>query len=143
MVAFVNDLVAFLERDFEEKGMALRRELDYAGPLLMDEAKIRRALYNIASNARDAMAAGGVLTIVTRRVDSSVEFRLCDTGPGIPPEIRDTMFEPFVSFGKPSGTGLGLAIAKKAAEDHGGSIAVESELGQGATFIIRVPDRVP
>ena len=68
-----------------------------------------------------------------------MEFCLSDTGPGIPTEIRDTMFEPFVTFGKPTGTGLGLAIAKKAVEDHGGSIAVESEPGQGATFTIRVP----
>ncbi|MFN2227717.1 MAG: ATP-binding protein, partial [Anaerolineae bacterium] len=68
-----------------------------------------------------------------------VEFCLIDTGPGIPDEIRDTMFEPFVTYGKPTGTGLGLAIARKAVEDHGGTIAVESSSGRGATFTIRVP----
>jgi signal transduction histidine kinase len=139
VAAFVNDLCAFIERDFEEKGMALQRDLEYTGSLFLDEAKMRRALYNIASNARDAMSAGGVLTIATRSAGEAVEFRLCDTGPGIPAEIYDTMFEPFVTFGKPTGTGLGLAIAKKAVEDHGGTIAVESTHGQGATFIICVP----
>jgi signal transduction histidine kinase len=106
---------------------------------MMDETKIRRALYNIASNARDAMEAGGELTITTDTLDNMVEFRLSDTGPGIPQEIRDTLFEPFVTHGKPTGTGLGLAIAQKTVRDHGGTIAVESEPGQGATFIIRVP----
>ena len=136
---FVNDLCDFIEQDFKEQGQSLCRELHYTGPLIMDETKMRRALYNIASNARDAMETGGSLTIITHSLNNSVEFRLRDTGPGIPPEIRDTLFEPFVTYGKPTGTGLGLAIAKKTIEDHGGKIHVESEPGQGATFIIRVP----
>jgi signal transduction histidine kinase len=106
---------------------------------MMDETKMRRALYNIASNARDAMEDGGSLTITTHSMNNTVEFRLSDTGPGIPQEIRDTLFEPFVTHGKPTGTGLGLAIAKKTIEDHGGEICVESEPGKGATFIISVP----
>jgi signal transduction histidine kinase len=137
---FVDDLCALLAHDFREKGLILQRAVEYQGPVFLDEAKMRRALYNIASNARDAMPAGGTLTIATRRHDGEVEFRLADTGPGIPPEIRDTLFEPFVTFGKPAGTGLGLAIARKAVEDHGGSIAVEGGSGgRGTTFVIRVP----
>jgi signal transduction histidine kinase len=144
---FINDLCDFIERDFQEKGLTLQRQLEYTGPLRMDETKMRRALYNIAINARDVMEAGGSLTITTRdcpersdrSTDHLVEFRLSDTGPGIPEEISDSLFEPFVTFGKPAGTGLGLAIAKKTVEDHGGTISVESEPGQGATFIIRVP----
>jgi len=137
--AFVEDLCAFIERDFSDKGLALVRELHYTGPLLIDEVKLRRALYNIASNARDAMEAGGSLTISTSQTDGGVELRLRDTGPGIPDTIHDTLFEPFVTCGKAMGTGLGLAIAKKTVEDHGGTIAVESVLGQGATFIVRLP----
>jgi signal transduction histidine kinase len=136
---FVHDLCTFIERDFAERGLAIRRELAYAGPLLMDETKMRRALYNIASNARDAMDAGGELTIATRARDGRIEFCIRDTGPGIPAEIRETLFEPFVTHGKPTGTGLGLAIAKKAVEDHGGTIAVESATGHGATFTISLP----
>ncbi len=136
---FVNDLCDFIERDFEEKGLNLRRELTYTGPVMIDETKMRRALYNIASNARDAMEPGGNLTIATRCLNNTVEFRLVDTGPGIPEEIRDTLFEPFVTYGKPTGTGLGLAIAKKTIEDHGGTIAVESVVGRGTTFMVRLP----
>jgi signal transduction histidine kinase len=136
---FINDLCDFLEQDFKEQGQSLCRELNYTGTLMMDETKMRRALYNIASNARDAMESGGSLTITTHSVNNTVEFRLSDTGPGIPQEIRDTLFEPFVTHGKPTGTGLGLAIAKKTVQDHGGEICVESKAGQGATFIVRVP----
>jgi signal transduction histidine kinase len=136
---FINDLCDFLEHDFQEQGQNLCRELHYTGPLIMDETKMRRALYNIATNARDAMEAGGSLTITTQSMNNTVEFRLSDTGPGIPEEISNTLFEPFVTHGKPTGTGLGLAIAKKTIEDHGGEICVVSEPGQGATFIVRVP----
>ncbi len=140
---FIHDLCVFVERDFQEKGLAIECELAYTGRVQMDETKMRRALYNIASNARDVMEPGGLLTIATQRKDSHVEFRLSDTGPGIPREICDTLFEPFVTHGKPTGTGLGLAIAKKTVEDHGGSILVESEPGQGATFTICLPWTVP
>ena len=136
---FIEDLCTFIERDLSDKGLTLIRELEYTGPLLADEIKLRRALYNIASNARDAMEAGGSLTIRASRANGSVELRLSDTGPGIPETIRDTLFEPFVTCGKAMGTGLGLAIAKKTVEDHGGTIAVDSVPGQGATFIVRLP----
>jgi signal transduction histidine kinase len=137
--AFVQDLCAFVEQDFRDKELELRRDLAYGGTLEMDELKMRRALYNIIANARDAMDAGGSLTISTRASNGMVEFRLTDTGPGIPAEIQDNLFEPFVTHGKATGTGLGLAIAKKTVEDHGGTIAVESTPGQGASFVICLP----
>ncbi len=136
---FVEDLCVFIERDFDESGLALHCQLDYTGPVMLDETKMRRALYNIASNAREAMTAGGSLTITSQQTDGQVEFRFADTGPGIAEEIQDSLFEPFVTHGKAAGTGLGLAIAKKTVEDHGGTIAVESAPGQGATFVIRLP----
>jgi signal transduction histidine kinase len=108
---------------------------------LMDESKMRRALYNIASNARDVLTRGGSLTISTHRVNGEIEFLLSDTGPGIPAEIKDTLFEPFVTYGKPAGTGLGLAIARKTVQDHGGTIRVDSVPGKGTDFIITLPLR--
>jgi signal transduction histidine kinase len=135
----IQDLCTFIERDFGDKGLELHRDLAYTGIVRMDETKMRRALYNIVTNARDAMVDGGRLTIGTSVRDGMVEFRVSDTGPGIPEAIRDTLFEPFVTHGKPTGTGLGLAIAKKAVEDHGGTIGVESAPGQGATFVIALP----
>jgi signal transduction histidine kinase len=85
------------------------------------------------------MKRGGTLTIRTCATNGTVEIRMSDTGPGIPAEIRGSLFEPFVTFGKATGTGLGLAIAKKTIEEHGGTIAVESVSGTGATFIICLP----
>jgi signal transduction histidine kinase len=105
----------------------------------MDEGKMRRALYNIASNARDVLPPGGSLYISTCRTKQWLEFRFEDNGPGIPPEIRETLFEPFVTFGKTSGTGLGLAIAHKAVQDHGGTITASSVPGKGAIFVIQLP----
>lgn len=135
----IKDLCVFIERDFGEKGLAIHCELDYTGPVQIDETKMRRVLYNIAANARDVMKPGGQFTINSQQLDGYVEFRLSDSGPGIPTEIQDTLFEPFVTHGKPTGTGLGLAIVKKTVEDHGGTITVESAPGQGATFVLRLP----
>jgi signal transduction histidine kinase len=137
--AFIDDLCDFCARDFGDKGLTLVRELKYTGPISADEAKLRRALYNIVSNARDAMEAGGRLTIRTEEREGMAELVLTDTGPGIPESIRGSIFEPFVTIGRATGTGLGLAIAKKTIEDHGGTIEVESEPGQGATFRLRLP----
>jgi signal transduction histidine kinase len=136
---FVDDLCTFIEGDFVDSDLVLRSELAYSGPILIDESKIRRALYNICGNARDAMGDSGTLTITTQPAGGDVEFRVSDTGPGIPDQVRDSLFEPFVSHGKASGTGLGLAIAKKTVEDHGGTISVQSQPGQGATFVLRLP----
>ena len=137
--AFVRDLCSFLKPAFEDKDLALKCQVDYQGALRIDETKLRRSLYNIASNAIDAMEPGGVLTIAVSRAGTDIQFSLSDTGPGIPAQIRESLFEPFVTCGKPSGTGLGLAIAKKAIEDHGGTITVESDPGCGATFVVRLP----
>lgn len=136
---FIQDLCNFIEREFDEKGLSLNCQLEYDDLLVIDATKMRRALYNLTSNARDAMETGGSLTIATSHTGSTVELRLSDTGPGIPAEIQDTLFEPFVTHGKITGTGLGLAIAKKAVEDHGGTITVESKPGKGATFVIHLP----
>jgi signal transduction histidine kinase len=136
---FLHELCDFVEPGFNEHGLTLAREFTYNGPLMIDEIKIRRALYNIISNAADAMQAGGSLTISTISTDDNVEIRLADTGPGIPEAIRDNLFEPFVTYGKARGTGLGLAIVHKTVRDHGGIVSVESVAGQGATFIIQLP----
>ena len=110
---------------------------------------INQAILNIIVNAAhaigDRVASGalakGVITVQTRRVDEAVEIRIQDTGGGIPDDIRDKIFDPFFTtkdVGR--GTGQGLAIAHAVVvEKHGGSINVETELGLGSTFIIRLP----
>lgn len=137
--SFVESVCSFLETNFARKGIETKTALAFSGALVMDAEKMRRVFYNIASNAYDAMEQGGTFTITSSLKDDYVEFHLRDTGPGIPGQIKDTLFEPFVSWGKEHGTGLGLAIAQKIVEDHGGSIGVVSEAGWGADFTIRLP----
>jgi len=137
--SFVESVCSFLETNFAGKGIETKMALAFSDTLVMDAEKMRRVFYNIASNAYDAMEQGNTFTITSDLKDDCVEFHLKDTGPGIPEQIQDTLFEPFVSWGKEHGTGLGLAIARKIVEDHGGHIGVMSEAGQGADFIIRLP----
>jgi len=137
--SLVESVCSFVETNFARKGIETKIALAFSDTLLMDAEKMRRVFYNIASNAYDAMEQGGTFTITSGLKDNYVEFHLKDTGPGIPEQIRDTLFEPFVSCDKKHGTGLGLAIARKIVRDHGGSIGVVSKAGQGADFIIRLP----
>jgi two-component system nitrogen regulation sensor histidine kinase GlnL len=67
------------------------------------------------------------------------EIRVSDNGPGIPAAIRNNLFDPFVSAGKPNGTGLGLAIVSKIIADHGGAVSVESTSENGTTFLVKLP----
>jgi CheY-like chemotaxis protein len=110
---------------------------------------------NLCVNARDAMPQGGRLTLTVRnmRIDEQyaamspefrpglfVVFEVRDTGMGIPPEIRDRIFEPFFSTKEPGrSTGLGLSTAQTIVKNHEGFIALESEVGQGTTFKIYLP----
>jgi signal transduction histidine kinase len=105
----------------------------------IDQDKIRRALDNIVINATEVLKAGGTIAIACRREGDNVAIGISDTGPGIPSDIRDMIFEPFATYGKEKGSGLGLAMAKKAVEDHGGIISLESAPGMGTTFTIRLP----
>ncbi|MBI2900111.1 MAG: hypothetical protein HYY17_07990 [Planctomycetes bacterium] len=99
----------------------------------LDPEMMRRVFLNIVLNAAQAMEGGGTLTI---EGDASA-VRLSDTGPGIPPEILEKLFTPFVT-GKAKGTGLGLAIAQKIVEAHGGSIEASNNPEGGAMFVVKL-----
>jgi signal transduction histidine kinase len=105
----------------------------------VDRERLMRCVLNIVNNAQDAMPNGGRITIAGRRVGSSVEIDIADTGPGIPPAIRSTLFEPFVTYGKSKGTGLGLAITRRVVEQHGGTIGFACGESGGTTFTITIP----
>jgi signal transduction histidine kinase/putative methionine-R-sulfoxide reductase with GAF domain len=105
-----------------------------------DIEKMTRLLYNIAKNAKEAMNDEGNFNCKAFDRDNQVIFELVDNGPGIPDEIRDRLFENFVSSGKEKGTGLGLAIVKKIAEDHHGRIEIKSEKGKGTSFFVKLPE---
>jgi signal transduction histidine kinase len=113
-----------------------------AGSGLYDEKLLRHIFGNLLSNALKYSPAGGrVLFEVSREADVSV-FRVCDRGIGIPPDEIGHLFESFhraSNVGKIQGTGLGLAIVKNAVDMHGGTIEVESRVGEGTTFTVRLP----
>jgi signal transduction histidine kinase len=119
-------------------------------PLRLDPNLLHQALLNILVNARQAMPNGGQLTVTTRLSQNLlgkgevVEVAVSDTGLGILEEHRSRIFQPFFTT-KAQGTGLGLAIAARIIEQHGGSIAVESEVGNGTTFriVFPVPPQAP
>ena len=104
-------------------------------PLLVDPELLHRALSNLVLNAMDAMPTGGTLTLAARPVDGKIEICIADTGEGLTPEECERLFTPYYTT-KQHGTGLGLAIVQSVVADHGGTIAVESRTGGGATFII-------
>lgn len=110
--------------------------------VIVDPSQIERVFMNMIFNAAEAMAGGGWLTLVTHldSVNHSVEVEIRDTGHGISKENMNNLFEPFFTTKDIGhGTGLGLAISYGIVKSHKGTISVESEVGKGTTFIIRLP----
>ena len=136
------ELREVLTRELGSSGVTLRIEDGYEGPMRVDEVKLRRVIFNLTRNARQAMPDGGTFTIEVSEDEGGVLFVFSDTGPGIPEEIRDRLFESFVTSGKKGGTGLGLAVVKKIVDEHGGRIQVVHEPGKGASFQIWLPKRL-
>jgi signal transduction histidine kinase len=106
---------------------------------LMDPDQIRQALLNLVLNAIDACEPGGTVTLAARPEPGGAAIEVRDNGAGIAPAEQDRIFEPFHTT-KSRGTGLGLAVCKSIARAHGGTISVQSAPGQGAAFIIYLPD---
>jgi signal transduction histidine kinase len=152
----VDEILGSLEGELP--GLSVVRHVEVPAELnaALDTDKLRRAVFNIAANARDAMKGTGRLHATAavedeRRAAPSrrksegppwLVLTLADEGPGVPPAIRDTVFEPFVTAGKKTGTGLGLAVTRRFVEDQGGTVELLPRAPAdtvGASFRIRVP----
>lgn len=105
---------------------------------LADPSLIRGVLLNLLLNAAQAMDGAGSVEVAARLDGSWVVIRVIDHGPGVPPDRRDSIFEPFVTT-KTRGSGLGLAVARQVVEAHEGSLSLESPPSGGATFVVRLP----
>jgi signal transduction histidine kinase len=136
---FIKEVVDVFKVDFDERKIHLVMKWGYNGEVKIDSDRMAQVIHNIIANARDAMPEGGQLDITTNMENGLVEIRFSDTGPGVPPELMDRIFEPFVSHGKKKGAGLGLSIARRIVEEHGGRIWVENSSAGGATFVIQLP----
>lgn len=110
----------------------------------LDPNQLQQILYNLLFNTLDAQPGGGKVWVTVRADEADPDFgtalvvRVEDEGPGLPPEVRDRVFEPFVST-KEAGMGLGLSICRRIAEAHGGDIRVADRPGGGAAFTLRLP----
>ncbi|MBY0521759.1 MAG: two-component sensor histidine kinase [Gemmataceae bacterium] len=106
----------------------------------LDGDLFKQAILNLMLNAQQAMENGGELTIQAEKLADSaaIELSLIDTGQGMTDEVKAKVFRPFFST-KPGGNGLGLPTTRKIVQAHGGTIAVQSELGRGTKFTIRLP----
>jgi signal transduction histidine kinase len=106
--------------------------------VILDRQRIERVLVNLFVNALDVMTGGGTIRTSVIPERHSVLIKVRDTGPGIAPELRDRLFEPFATAGKVGGLGLGLYFSRQAVIDHGGQMWVESG-SHGACFAFRLP----
>ncbi|HLK35807.1 MAG TPA: GAF domain-containing sensor histidine kinase [Polyangiaceae bacterium] len=138
---FFDDVGQQLEPELARRGVELVVDVQERGTARFDEGKMLRVVHNLARNAADAMGTKGgkfVIKVTRDKETGELVVSFSDTGPGIPKEIEHRLFQSFVTSGKKGGTGLGLAIVKKIAEEHGGTIAVQSS-ARGATFKLRIP----
>jgi len=110
-----------------------------AGDAAFDHRRLERVFYNLLLNACEASPRDGSVKVQIESGDSEFRITAADHGPGIAKEIRDRLFQPFISYGKENGTGLGLTIAQKITQDHGGDIKVVSSSSQGTTFELTLP----
>jgi signal transduction histidine kinase len=135
----VKDIQESVAMSLEKAGVRFEVHQLYHGEVVVDAEHFRRALVNVITNAQEAMPHGGCVALSILRLNGRIEFRVSDTGVGIPPGLMHKMFDPFITHGKANGTGLGLAITKLIVEQHGGTIDVSSQVGVGTTFALMIP----
>lgn len=123
------------------QGRTINLELDLTKlpTISANEAELRELLTNLIFNAVDAMPSGGTITLRSRRCENGVVVEVADTGIGMSEEVRARCLEPFFSTKGDHGTGLGLSMVFGIVKRHNGSLDVQSEVGKGTTFIIRLP----
>lgn len=135
------ELLADLARTSVPPTMQVALALDPGLPTLLGHYDpLRRAFGNIIRNAVEASDGQGKIELAARPDDGAVTIEFRDHGPGVPADLVDRLFDPYVT-GKSGGTGLGLALAKQTIEMHGGTIAVRATPGGGATFVVRIRGR--
>jgi two-component system sensor histidine kinase HydH len=144
LAAVVEEMVDFFGPTAEQAKIAIKCYLPMdLPPVRLDRELFKQALLNLMLNAEQAMPEGGELTVQAELEHGSdgallVSLSLIDTGKGMTDETRAKLFRPFFST-KPGGTGLGLPTTRKIVEAHGGTIEVQSEVGRGTKFTIRLP----
>jgi PAS domain S-box-containing protein len=142
--SLVQEVRATIEPLARSKAIELNTESTREISLIADSAKVRQMLLNLVSNAIKFTPTGGRIDIRIRRLESWVEIAVSDSGIGIAKEDISRLFTEFQQLDvgpgrRQEGTGLGLALTRRFAELHGGQVIVESEVGKGSTFTLRLP----
>jgi signal transduction histidine kinase len=133
------ETVALIEPEASRIGVRVERRVPEDLPLLTaDRDRLKQVLFNLTRNALDAMPDGGTLRLEAAATPRALTLAVIDSGPGIPPEARARLFEPYYTT-KARGLGLGLAIARQIVEAHGGAIDVEAAQGGGSRFRVTLP----
>ncbi len=140
LVDSIERAVEFTKSHAEKTGIALECDLDQTQPpALCDPDQIYQVVLNLLVNAIQALQDGGRIRIATlEEKGGTVGFAVEDDGPGLPAELRDRVFNPFVTS-REEGTGLGLAFVERAVKAHRGTVEVRSQEGVGTTFAVRIP----
>ena len=145
----VEELSDFYHPQCEQAGVVLRVDLPSTAIMAnVDEGLIKQALLNLMINATQVMQRerGGAdpdsvddeLILRVESSDGMARIHVIDTGPGVPEDMREEIFHPYVS-GRKGGTGLGLPTSRRIVEEHGGRLLVESSMGHGSDFVLSVP----
>ena len=142
--AVIDTTLSFIEAQARMKGIDVVKEAQPVDALVGDKNQLQQILVNLCNNAMDAMPDGGKIVVRTRMIEQGgtrwAQLEVQDNGPGIPKEIREKVFDPFFTtkeVGK--GTGLGLSLVYEHVHRHKGTIALNSEVGRGTTFIVSLP----
>lgn len=143
--SFLRDVTSLFTLQTEAKGVGLRLEIDLHAPQRVetDASWLQQILTNLLSNAVKFTDRGEIVVYVTQKADV-LAFRVEDTGPGIPAERLERVFEQYEQADRSiakryGGTGLGLAISRRLAEALGGALVAESVIGQGSAFTLSLP----
>jgi PAS domain S-box-containing protein len=144
-VDFITGCITSLASFLDEHSVRVDWEIAPELPeVIADPVQLGQAVRNVVMNAAQSMPNGGELAIelANDQTNQGITIRFRDSGGGIAPEQRDSIFQPFVTT-KPKGTGLGLSIVQKIVSLHGGRVDVESSPGKGACFILSLPLKPP
>ncbi|VTS00888.1 sensor histidine kinase [Tuwongella immobilis] len=150
LVPLVDEVLLLTEKDLAKHRIQLEKNYRIRPIVPIVPGQIEQILVNLIINARQAMPNGGRLKLEIRQSDTEnmVEVRIADSGVGIPPEQLRLIFEPFYTTKQPDeygngGTGLGLSVCRQIIEQHHGRIRVESIVGKGSTFTVKLPVHFP
>ena len=149
IVALVEDLLLMVDKDLSKHQVQIEKRFQGRPHAPIIPAQIEQVVLNLLLNARQAMPNGGHMKLDVKHNTRTnmVEIRVQDSGCGIAPEKLRRIFEPFYTTKKPDehghgGTGLGLSVCRQIIEQHNGRIRVESIVGKGSTFTVKLPCEV-